>query len=34
VASRRVRRSAARLRRSRSALLDVHGPTEHQPIGD
>jgi len=34
VASRRVRRSEPKLRRARAALLEVHGPTEHQPIGD
>ena len=34
VASRRVRRSAPKLRRSRAALVGAHGPTEQQPIGD
>jgi RpiR family carbohydrate utilization transcriptional regulator len=34
VASRRVRLSAVKLRRFRTALQDVHGPTEQQPIGD
>jgi len=34
VASRRLARSAPKLRRSREALRRLHGRTEHQPIGD
>ena len=34
VAARRQARSAPKLRRLRAALLSLHGPTDHQPIGD
>jgi RpiR family carbohydrate utilization transcriptional regulator len=34
VAARRQRRSAPKLRRLRSSLLQLHGTTDQQPIGD
>jgi RpiR family carbohydrate utilization transcriptional regulator len=34
VATLRLERAAPKLRKARNALIALHGPTEHQPIGD